>query len=233
MPKAHDCRARVHAVRSLTRQILEADLDMVEPAALDFDAGQWVSVPFGPKLVRAYSIASTPQSPKRITLCADVAPGGLGSTWFKALAPGQDVQFKGPLGGFVFSRADARRPLFVAEEIGIVPIRSILAELYATGFGRPARLIYWARGPGWLAYHADFESLARRYPGFAYHAAVGPPRPGSSPADDAGGAVDRLTSGVRDLVAYVCGGGETIDRVRAVLMTKGLDRKAVKWEKFW
>ena len=158
--KPRESRARVDAVRRLSIAILEADLRLEEPPALEFDAGQWVSIPFGPKTVRAYSIASTPQSRKVLTLCADVAPGGLGSAWFRALKPGDEVRFKGPLGGFVYTRADPRRPLFVAEEIGIVPIRSILTELYATGFGRPVTLVYWARDPGWLAYDAEFRSLA-------------------------------------------------------------------------
>lgn len=71
------CRGRVAATRALGPDILEADLVMEDPPALAFAAGQWVSVPFGPKTVRAYSIASTPQSPRRITLCADVGPGGI------------------------------------------------------------------------------------------------------------------------------------------------------------
>lgn len=233
-PKVGDCRARVTALRALTAQILEADLDMVEPIALGFDAGQWVSIPFGPKIVRAYSIASIPQSPKRITLCADVAPGGIGSEWFERLTPGQGVTFKGPLGGFVFTRTDVRRPIFVAEEIGIVPIRSILTELYVTGFGRPTTLVYWARDPGWLAYDAEFRSLHRRYPGFEYHPVVGTAPTGWTGATGAAAdAVGRLTPEVRGVVAYVSGGGETINRVRDVLMAKGLERKAVKWEKFW
>lgn len=222
------------AVRALTREILEADLDLVDPPRLDFEAGQWVSVPFGPKTVRAYSIASPPRSARRLTLCADVAPGGIGSQWFRALEPGDEVRFKGPLGGFVFSRADGRRPLFAAEEIGIVPIRSILTELYETGFGRPTVLAYWAREAGWLAYDSEFRSLQRRYPAFAYHPVVGMASPdwrgrrGPLPQ-----TVDRLISGVGGLVAYVSGGGEMINRVRDVLVAKGLDRKAVKWEKFW
>ena len=103
------CRARVSAIRALAPAVLEADFTLVDPPSLAFEAGQWVSVPFGPKLVRAYSLASTPRSPSTLTLCADVAPAGLGSRWFRALAPGQEVEFKGPLGGFVFDRADARR----------------------------------------------------------------------------------------------------------------------------
>jgi phenol hydroxylase P5 protein len=222
------CRARVTAVRAPAPAILEADLVLVEPPALEFEAGQWVSVPFGPKTVRAYSIASTPRSPTTITLCADVAPDGLGSRWFRALAPGAEVEFKGPLGGVILPRSDARRPLFVAEEIGIVPIRSILADLDETGVDRPATLVYQARSEADLVYDDEFRALARRHPGFAYH-------PGVSAGEGARAEalVDRLVTDVTGLVAYVAGGGATIAKVREVLMGKGLERKAVKWEKFW
>ena len=207
---------------------------MDEPAELHFAAGQWISVPFGPKNVRAYSIASTPRSPRSITLSADVAPGGIGSVWLRGLRPGDSVAFKAPFGGFVFSRTDPRRPLFVAEEIGIVPIRAILTDLAETHFDRPRTLAYWGRDPAWLAYHGEFVSLARRDPGFAYHPVVEsadadwPGRRGALPA-----AVESLAPDVGDLVAYVSGGGQTINRVREVLMAKGLDRKSVRWEKFW
>ena len=221
-------------MRALAPDILEVDLDMDEPAELAFGPGQWISVPFGPKNVRAYSIASTPRSPRRITLCADVAPSGIGSAWFRSLRAGDVVDFKAPFGGFVFRRDDPRRPLFVAEEIGIVPIRAILADLDETGFTRPATLVYWGRDPAWLPYHEEFVSLARRCPGFAYHPVV------ASADAEWGGArgelkasVDALVSETRDLVAYVSGGGATIDGVREVLMAKGLDRKSVRWEKFW
>ena len=204
------------------------DLDLIEPAQLVFEAGQWVSVPFGPKNVRAYSIASTPRSSRRITLCADVAPGGIGSAWFRGLAVGQAVEFKAPFGGFVFRRDDPRRALFVAEEIGIVPIRSMLADLGETGFELGGTLVYWGRDPSRLPYHDEFLALARRCPGFAYHPRIA--------AGDAGGLaarVDALVSDTRDLIAYVSGGGAMIDGVREVLMARGLDRKSVRWEKFW
>ena len=232
-PRVVQCRAKAEAVRSLTPNIIEADLTLLEPEELRFEAGQWVSVPFG-KTVRAYSMASTPRYCKRITLCADVAPGGIGSKWFRQLAPGQAVEFKGPTGGFVFNRADPRRPLFLAEEIGIVPIRSILWDLYQTGFGRPVRLIYWCRDPSWLAYDAEFRLLARRYPPFEYRPVVREPAGGwQGEKGEAPDLVDRTVSSVEGLIAYVSGGGQMINRVREVLMAKGMERKAVKWEKFW
>lgn len=198
---------------------------MHDPAELAFEAGQWVSVPFGPKTVRAYSIASTPRSARRLTLCADVAPGGIGSAWFRGLARGQAVEFKAPFGGFVFRRDDGRRPLFVAEEIGIVPIRSMLADLDERGVELRGALVYWGRDRSWLPYDAELAALARRRAGFTYRPVVGGQGLTTSVAALAGDA--------RDLVAYVSGGGAMIDAVREVLMAKGLERKSIRWEKFW
>jgi ferredoxin-NADP reductase len=225
--KARECRARVTAVRALTAEVLEADLAMVEPPALAFEAGQWISVPFGPRVVRAYSLASSPRTPATLTLCADVAPGGIGSRWFRALSPGTEVVFKGPLGGFVLEAGDRRRVLLVAEEIGIVPVRAIARELAAAGFARPATLVYVARDPGWLVHDADFQALARQHVAFAYHPGTG------LAADAAVAAIERLVTQVGDLVAYVAGGAATIAAVRAALMARGMERRAVKWEKFW
>jgi phenol hydroxylase P5 protein len=158
----------------------------------------------------------------------------MGSQWLRALKPGDPVEFKGPTGGFVFNRADPRRAVFVAEEIGIVPVRSILADLYETGYGRPTVLIYWARDPSWLLYDAEFRSLARRYPGFTYVASVREAPAGwRGETGEAAAVVDRLVHSVDRLVVYVCGGGDAVNAVRDALVKKGMDRKSVKWEKFW
>jgi ferredoxin-NADP reductase len=232
--KTRECRAEVTGIRWPRPEVIEVDLRMAEPDALDFDAGQWISVPFGPKTVRAWTILSSPTRKRTITLAVDVAPGGMGSQWLRALKPGDPVEFKGPTGGFVFNRADPRRAVFVAEEIGIVPVRSILADLYETGYGRPTILIYWARDPSWLLYDAEFRSLARRYPGFTYVASVREAPAGwRGESGEAAAVVDRLVHSVDKLVVYVCGGGDTVNAVRDALVKKGMDRKSVKWEKFW
>ncbi|HKA63628.1 MAG TPA: FAD-binding oxidoreductase [Methylomirabilota bacterium] len=232
--KPRECRSEVTAVRSLTPEIIEVDLKVLEPTDFTFEAGQWISVPFGSKNVRAWSMVSSPTRKGALTLSIDVAPGGIGSQWVRALEPGAAVTFKGPTGGFVFNRADSRRVVFVAEEIGIVPIRSMLTHLYETGYGRPTALIYWARNHGWLVYDVDFRSLARRYPAFSYLPVLRePPATWRGEKGEPAEAVERLVYGVDRLVVYVCGGGETINKVRDVLVKKGMDRKSVKWEKFW
>ena len=207
---------------------------MVDPPELAFEAGQWVSVPLGPKLVRAYSMASAPAARDRITLCADVAPGGIGSQWFRGLTAGASVEFKAPNGGFVLDAADERRPLFIAEEIGIVPIRSMLLDVYRDRAPRASALIYWARDPGWLTYDAELRALSRDVAAFRYLPAVRQPAAGwRGDVGEIAAVVDRLVHSGDRTVAFVAGGGETIKQVRQLLVGKGFDRKAVKWEKFW
>ncbi len=232
--KVREWEAEVTAVRHLTADVMEVDLRVDATAGFAFQAGQWISVPFGPKTVRAFSMASSPARRDGLTLSVDVAPGGIGSQWLRGLEVGQRVRFKGPSGAFLFNRADPRRALFVAEEIGIVPVRSILTHLYETGYGRPNGLIYWARDPSWLLYDAELRSLARRYPAFSYLPAVRePPVTWRGERGEPAEVVDRLVHSVDRLIVYVCGGGDTIDRVRQALVAKGMDRKSIKWEKFW
>lgn len=231
--KPRECRARVRSVVALAPEVLEATLVMEEPEELLFAAGQWVSVPFGPRVVRAYSIASAPRARREIALTADLAPAGTGSRWFRSLAPGDEVRFKGPLGGFVLPPDEGRRPLLVAEEIGIVPIRSILLDLAASGFARPVRLGYWARHREGLVYDAELRALAGGHPAFAYHPLVGAAAPGGPGGGALGQLVERLTPTVENLVVYLAGGEAMIHSVRDALVARGLERKAVKWEKFW
>jgi len=232
--KPRECKSVVTAIRWPTPDVIEVDLRVTEPAEWTFEAGQWISVPFGPKTVRAWSMLSSPAHKGSLTLSVDVAPGGIGSQWLRALKIGDAVAFKGPSGGFVFNRADPRRALFVAEEIGIVPICSILTHLYETGYGRSNALIFWGRSQTHLLYDAHLRSLARRYPSFSYLPAVREAPPTwRGERGEAADAVERLVHSVDRLVVYVCGGGETIQKIREVLVGKGMDRKSVKWEKFW
>ena len=208
---------------------------MVEPAALAFEAGQWVSVPFGPKIVRAYSMASPPARRRPHALRSTSRPGGIGSQWFRGLAPGDRGAVQGADSAASCSTAPIRggRSSWPRRSASCRSARSWPTSTRPASAG-PPRSIYWARNPGWLVYDADFRSLARRYPGFSYLPVLRePPATWRGEKGEPAEAVDRLVYGVDKLVVYVCGGGETINKVRDVLVAKGMDRKSVKWEKFW
>jgi len=229
--KPREGKAEVIGVRWPIPDVVEIDLRLAAPAGWTFQAGQSLSVQTGPSDTRELPIVSTPARIGVVTVAADTATGA-GADWLRGLTAGDAVGFKGPVGGLGVNRADPRRALFVAEEMGVAPLRSILCDLYETGYGRPNGLIFWARDPSRLLYDAVFRSLARRYPSFSYLPAVRE-APGvwrgekGEPAD----AVERLVHSVDRLAVYVCGGAETIQRVRDALARKGMDRKNVKVEK--
>ena len=47
--RVRECKAVVGAIRWPHPEVIEVDLRVTEPAEWTFQAGQWVSVPFGPK----------------------------------------------------------------------------------------------------------------------------------------------------------------------------------------
>ena len=102
------------------------------------------------------------------------------------------------------------------------------------GFDRPSALILWGRNPAWLLYDADFRELSRQHKGFSYLPVLRDAPPGwRGEKGECHEAVDRLVHSPDRTVVYVCGVDVTIKAVRSVLVAKGMDRKSVKWEKFW
>ena len=201
------------AARALTADILEVDLAMDEPAALRFEAGQWISVPFGPKTVRAYSIASTPPRQRRITLCGGRGAGRASGPRGFAAWRRRRACVQGAARRLRRSIAPMRGgPLFVAEEIGIVPIRVDPAPSSTRRAStRPATLVYWARDPAWLLYDDDFRARWRARPGLRLSsgrrsAAAGWRGSAASVARPSIGRVRPATSS-----PTCAGGGATID----------------------
>ena len=224
MEKPRDCSGRVVEVRWLAPKVVEADLELLEPPLLVFQAGQWISIPLGPKSVRAYSIASPPSQSRLLTLCVDVGPHGPGSRWFKALTVGQHVSFKAPNGDFVISKGSGRAPIFVAEEIGIVPIRSMLLDLFEGGVAGEILLLFGASKPELLVYHDEIQAMAERYPHLRYVPSLDEPL---------WELIERTVPSTAGKEAYLCGGGVMIAKVREWLLARGMERKLIKREKFW
>ena len=222
--RPQDYGGRVSAVRWLAPQVVEADLELLDPSTLTFWAGQWISIPVGPKSVRAYTIASPPSQDHVLTLCVDVGPDGPGSKWFKALRVGQEVNFKAPNGDFVIRKGSGRVPVFVAEEIGIVPIRSMVLDLLEGGVDNEILLLFGARTRELLVYHEEIQALATRHVRLRYVPSLEQP---------VWELVERAVSSTEGNEAYLCGGGVMITKVREWLLARGMDRKLIKREKFW
>ncbi|MCC6766104.1 MAG: hypothetical protein IT293_15710 [Deltaproteobacteria bacterium] len=213
-------------IRSLTHDVREIELALLEPAAIGFAPGQFVSFEIeregGFSSTRAYSIASPPSRPHLIELLLNRVPAGPGSEYLFALREGDLTTFKGPVGSFTL-RDGTRDLLFVATGTGIAPLRSMLWSLAESGSARAVTLLWGLRSQRDLYYQDELEHLRSRLPRFSFVTTL------SRPASDWRGAVGRVSSlvdasitTVGNLDVFLCGNAAMIRDVRDLVRRKGL-----------
>ena len=94
---------------------------------------------------RSYSIASAPGEPVAITV-ERLEDGEVSPYLTEELRVGDQLELRGPVGGyFVWEATDARPLLLVAGGSGVVPLRAIVRERERRGSDAPVRLLYSSR----------------------------------------------------------------------------------------
>jgi ferredoxin-NADP reductase len=179
---------------------------------------------------RSYSIASAPQDGQLALTVERLNDGEVSPYLTDVLEPGDDLELRGPIGGyFVWREALGGPLLLVAGGSGVVPLRAILRHHRATASEIPVRLLYSARIWGDLIYRDELEdyqttiTLTREQPpGWNGHTGrVGPDllaETAWSPAE-------------RPLV-YVCGPTGFVEAVADALVTLGHSPARIRTERF-
>ena len=121
--------------------------------ALNFTAGQFVSLQFNETSWRAYSIASSPEE-SELELVVRIISGGVGSTALDKAQIGDRFNFKGPFGHFVLSDTPQARLIFCGTGTGIAPLRSMIL----TEKKRNMLLFYGGRNREDIAYLDEVET---------------------------------------------------------------------------
>jgi NAD(P)H-flavin reductase len=218
--------AQIARVDDLTHDVRVTTLELIEPAEIRFQAGQFVSFDV-PKpglrfpVTRPYSIASPPANPGAIELLFNLVPGGPGSTFLFSLQTGDSVSFRGPAGTFVLREYPDRRLLFVATGTGIAPIRSMIHTRLPSP--TPVTLIWGLRHERDLYYQDELAALAAQYPEFSYTITLSQPSPTWSGAiGHVQSLVGAHTTTVDDLTVYVCGSRTMIESVTELIRARGI-----------
>ena len=127
-------------------------------------AGQHVDVrltaPDGYQAVRSYSIASADDSQK-VQLAVDKLPDGEVSPYLvDDLLVGDQVEFRGPLGGwFVWKPTQTEPVQLIAGGSGIVPFVAMIRAHAASASTAPFQLLYSVRSPADRFFVAELEEL--------------------------------------------------------------------------
>jgi NAD(P)H-flavin reductase len=218
--------ARVARIRSLTHDVRELQLSLLDPRGIQFAPGQFVSFeidrPGRLTATRPYSIASSANRNTSIDLVLNRVPGGPGSEYLFGLREGDATTFKGPVGSFTL-RDGERDLLFVATGTGIAPFRSMLWSLADARSSRAITLFWGLRSEQDVYYQSELDDLRGRLPHFSFITTL------SRPAGVWDGAVGRVTplvesriTNVDNLEAFLCGNAAMIRDVREIIRAKGL-----------
>jgi ferredoxin-NADP reductase len=129
------------------------------------DAGQHVDVRLtaedGYQTQRSYSIASAPEDDSVVLTVERLADGEVSPYLVDELRVGDELELRGPVGGYFVWREELGGPLLlIAGGSGIVPLRAMLRHHRATRSSIPVRLLYSARSHDELIYRAELARLA-------------------------------------------------------------------------
>jgi ferredoxin-NADP reductase len=128
-------------------------------------AGQHVDVKLtaedGYQAQRSYSIATPPEADALELTIERIEDGEVSPYLVDVLEPGDELELRGPVGGwFVWRVEDGGPLLLVAGGSGLVPLMAMLRHRQRSGSAVPARLLVSARSLEDLIYAAEIERLA-------------------------------------------------------------------------
>jgi len=187
---------------------------------------------------RSYSVASAPERTGEIDLTVDlVEEGEVSSFLHNGLAIGDQIEMRGPIGGyFVWDVAQGGPLLLVAGGSGIVPLMAMLRHRTAARSTVHTRLLYSVRTPADVIYAAELDDQAQ--PGSGLEVLLTFTRQQPPSWEGYSRRIDHamLTEVMEPLgsrpLAYICGPTLLVESVANLLLKGGLPRDLIRTERF-
>jgi ferredoxin-NADP reductase len=179
---------------------------------------------------RSYSIASAPGEAVTITV-QRLDDGEVSPFLVDDLRPGDELEVRGPIGGYFVWDGEPEPVLLLAGGSGIVPLRSMLRHRSRTGSKTSVRLLYSARSLPDVIYRSELG----HYGAAVTYALTRQPPPGWT------GHVGRVDVALlgqvawpvgQNPVAFVCGPTSFVEAVAQGLVRLGYPPGRVKTERF-
>jgi ferredoxin-NADP reductase len=201
-------------------------------------AGQHVDVRLtaedGYQAQRSYSIASSPEDTHLELTVERLDDGEVSPYLVDVLRPGDELELRGPIGGYFVWEASDDAPVFLlAGGSGVVPFRSMLRHRMAAGSAVPLRLLYSSRSLADVIYRDELQAaddgvdvefvLTREWP------------------DDWSGHRGRVDQKLLRQLAwppdqhpaiFICGPNSFVEAMAAGLVQDGHDPRHIKTERF-
>ncbi len=198
-----------------------------------------LTAPDGYRAERSYSIASPPEQAGEIALTVElIADGEVSGFLFEGVAVGDQLELRGPIGGyFVWPATAPEAPLLlVAGGSGVVPLMAMLRHRQRAGLRNPVVLLFSVRTPDEVIYQTELEEFVKSDPAFTLLLTFTRRAPagwvGHQRRIDAallGEAVGRLPGPPQ---CYVCGPTGLVESAATLLQAQGLPDESIRTERF-
>ena len=205
-------------------------------------AGQHVDVRLtasdGYSAVRSYSIASAPNSKRRVEITVERLPEGEVSPYLtRELAVGDRLELRGPIGGWFVWRPEQTEPIqLIAGGSGIVPLMAMIRSRAAAGGTAPFRLLYSVREPESVWYRDELHTLSDRdhsvSVSYAYTRATPKGWPRAPGRIDAALIASTTWPSKLTPTCYVCGPTSFVESAAGLLSASGNSSDKIRTERF-
>jgi ferredoxin-NADP reductase len=236
-------------VRWSPARLVERVAETPTAATLTFELAQWpghlagqhvdvrLRAEDGYTAQRSYSLAA-PADGHRVAITVQaLADGEVSPFLVEDLQAGDELEIRGPLGGWFVWRAEQREPvLLVAGGSGVVPLMAMLRARAAADSAAPFRLVYSVRSAAEQFYAAELTRRAREDAGFDLALAFTRSAP-----EGAARPVGRITAADLDAPGwraadaprcYVCGSTPFVEAVADLLVAAGHDAARIHTERY-
>jgi len=232
----------------LTATVVAAETETARTRSITFDcpgwpgarAGQHVDVRLtsedGYQAQRSYSIASAPEDDHVMLTVERLEDGEVSPYLVEVLEVGDQIELRGPIGGFFVWEHREGGPLqLLAGGSGVVPLRAMLRHRALTGSDAAARLLYSSRSVDEVIFGAELEAF-----GAADGVDVALTLTRQSPPDWTGetGRVDRamlerLAFGADEQPrVFICGPNGFVEAAAQALVEIGHAPERIRTERF-
>jgi ferredoxin-NADP reductase len=214
---------------------------VLEPPAWNgHRAGQHVDIRLtaedGYQAQRSYSIASAPEDEELVLTVERLDDGEVSPYLVGELRPGDQLELRGPVGGyFVWEEALGGPLQLIGGGSGVVPLRAMLRHHRAVGSTVPARLLYSARRLDDVIYRDELMRLDGE-DSVDVHFTLTRKQPagweGYSRRIDRELLEDVAWPASEQPLTYVCGPTSFVETATSVLVELGHDPARIRTERF-
>jgi ferredoxin-NADP reductase len=203
-------------------------------------AGQHVDVRLtaedGYQAERSYSIASAPEDEHIVLTVERLDDGEVSPYLVDVLMPGDELELRGPIGGYFVWEAALGGPLFLlAGGSGIAPFRAMVRHHAATDSSIPVRLLYSAKTLGDVIYLDELTKLSESG-GLDVHFTLTRDAPpdwkGHRGRVDGAFLAEIAWPPDQEARVYVCGPTGFVETVANTLVELGHDPRLIRTERF-